>query len=196
MKNSALVLEVSGLNERINALMEEKKKWNAMLSAHALNLVKTTFAEPIATLAIEKKQLQLDSAAFKSEMLEIMSQVKPAIDQIVASNNSLVKSFNKEREVRKKLQNEIIELKGNIRVFCRVRPAMREINTCVETLSDGMEERLFIKSSDAKTNDFSFDRVFGPNSTQENVFADVQPFMQSVIDGYNVCIFACMISFF
>lgn len=37
---------------------------------------------------------------------------------------------------------------------------------------------------------FEFDRVFGPDSTQEQVFADVAQLVTSALDGYNVCIFA------
>ena len=37
---------------------------------------------------------------------------------------------------------------------------------------------------------YEYDRVFRPAADQEEVFADVQPLVQSVMDGYNVCIFA------
>lgn len=37
---------------------------------------------------------------------------------------------------------------------------------------------------------FEFDRVFGPESTQEQVFGDVAQLVTSALDGYNVCIFA------
>lgn len=37
---------------------------------------------------------------------------------------------------------------------------------------------------------FEYDRVFHPESTQEEVFTDVQPLIQSVMDGFNVCVFA------
>ncbi len=37
---------------------------------------------------------------------------------------------------------------------------------------------------------FEFDRVFGPESTQEQIFNDVAQLVTSALDGYNVCIFA------
>jgi kinesin family protein C2/C3 len=35
-----------------------------------------------------------------------------------------------------------------------------------------------------------FEHVYGPDSTQEEIFKDTQSLMTSVIDGYNVCIIA------
>ena len=35
---------------------------------------------------------------------------------------------------------------------------------------------------------FEFTQVYGPASLQEEVFADTEPLMTSVLDGFNVCI--------
>ncbi|KAF6160192.1 hypothetical protein GIB67_016628, partial [Kingdonia uniflora] len=37
---------------------------------------------------------------------------------------------------------------------------------------------------------FHFNRVFRPTATQEEIFKDTQLLIRSVMDGYNVCIFA------
>ena len=45
-------------------------------------------------------------------------------------------------------------------------------------------------ASKSKSNSYSYDAVYEAGSSQECVFADVQPVVTSVMDGYNVCIFA------
>jgi kinesin family protein C2/C3 len=98
-----------------------------------------------------------------------------------------------EKKRRKKLINEVIDLKGNIRVYCRVRPLNRtELAAgASETTSDYTEEQLmFVEKPTDMPKKYSFDRVFAPNSTQDEVFQDVAPLVDSCVNGYTVCIFA------
>jgi kinesin family protein C2/C3 len=85
------------------------------------------------------------------------------------------------------------ELKGNIRVFCRVRP-LNHLDAKRGTLTAGAyansEDRTIRVDNKGKISEFEFDRVFGEKTTQEEVFADTIPLIQSCMDGYNVCIFA------
>ncbi|KAL7592150.1 kinesin-like protein KIN-14N [Lactuca sativa] len=98
--------------------------------------------------------------------------------------------------LRKKMHNTILELKGNIRVFCRVRPFLSDdgidsvtktisFPTTTEALGRGIEV-----VQQGQTHPFMFDKVFTPQSSQEEVFVEISQLVQSALDGYKVCIFA------
>ncbi|CAL5215174.1 unnamed protein product [Lathyrus oleraceus] len=93
----------------------------------------------------------------------------------------------------KKMFNEILELKGNIRVFCRIRPSLVGKKETQSIIEDMGETDLVVenpsKGKDALRS-FKFNKIFGPATTQGEVYSDIQPFVRSVLDGYNVCMFA------
>ncbi|CAA2959273.1 kinesin KIN-14I [Olea europaea subsp. europaea] len=101
--------------------------------------------------------------------------------------------YQKVLEENRKLYNQVQDLKGNIRVYCRVRPFLPGQLNYFSTV-DHIEEGNITISTPAKNGkgykSFTFNKVFGPSSTQEEVFSDTQPLIRSVLDGYNVCIFA------
>ncbi|KAL7750950.1 kinesin-like nuclear fusion protein [Sorochytrium milnesiophthora] len=119
---------------------------------------------------------------------------------------------NEDETVRRKLHNTIQELKGNIRVFCRVRPllekemtdggaaALDHITFADEGDAGAIELAETRESADgtravAKSYSFTFDKfprnkVFQPATTQAKVFEEISQLVQSALDGYNVCIFA------
>ncbi|XP_028786543.1 kinesin-like protein KIN-14C [Neltuma alba] len=98
-------------------------------------------------------------------------------------------------KLRKKLHNTILELKGNIRVFCRVRPLLPEdgvgTNMVVsypastEALGRGIE-----LVQNGQKYPFTFDKVFNHDASQQDVFIEISQLVQSALDGYKVCIFA------
>uniref|UniRef100_A0A0E0PEH4 Kinesin-like protein n=1 Tax=Oryza rufipogon TaxID=4529 RepID=A0A0E0PEH4_ORYRU len=100
-------------------------------------------------------------------------------------------------KLRKKLHNTILELKGNIRVFCRVRPLLQDND------SSGAEEALISYPTSVESAgrgidlmnqgqrfSFSYDKVFDHGASQEDVFVEMSQLVQSALDGYKVCIFA------
>ncbi|XP_072961067.1 kinesin-like protein KIN-14J [Typha angustifolia] len=107
---------------------------------------------------------------------------------------TLKKKYTEECSERKRLYNELIEMRGNIRVFCRCRPlSSKEVSgghTSVIDFDPSQDTELQIICSDASKKQFKFDHIFGPTDDQEAVFAETLPVVRSVLDGYNVCIFA------
>jgi kinesin family protein C2/C3 len=102
--------------------------------------------------------------------------------------------YSKERALRKSIHNKLLELQGNIRVVCRVRPVIElehRFGQDVDVTEYPSEGEIAIKREKNKLpNRFEYDRVFTPGSTQSQVFEAVQPLCVSVLDGYNICIFA------
>ncbi|CAL9065484.1 kinesin-like protein KIN-14C [Musa acuminata AAA Group] len=98
-------------------------------------------------------------------------------------------------EENRRLYNEVQELKGNIRVYCRIRPYLSGENKKQSTIYHiGENGELILANPTKQGKDgqrvFNFNKVFGPSATQEEVFLDTRPLIQSILDGYNVCIFA------
>ncbi|KAE8677980.1 Kinesin-4 [Hibiscus syriacus] len=95
----------------------------------------------------------------------------------------------------RRLYNEVQDLKGNIRVYCRIRPFLpgqSKKQTAIEYIGENGELVVSNPSKHGKDTHrlFKFNKVFSLAATQEEVFLDTQPLIRSVLDGYNVCIFA------
>ncbi|GAB2277387.1 hypothetical protein Dimus_012091 [Dionaea muscipula] len=103
--------------------------------------------------------------------------------------------YQKVLEENRKLYNQVQDLKGNIRVYCRVRPFLHGQINHPNTIDHIEEGNITVVSPSSKygkegKKSFTFNKVFGPSATQAEVFADTQPLVRSILDGYNVCIFA------
>lgn len=112
-----------------------------------------------------------------------------------ASMRDAMERYKKECKLRKQLYNQLIELRGNIRVFCRVRPLFgKEVEEEEEDVTRFPEEdEITVLASDgsySRAKTYEFDKVFQPDSSQTAVFEEVAPLIASVLDGYNFCIFA------
>ncbi|KAF6176640.1 hypothetical protein GIB67_034502 [Kingdonia uniflora] len=92
-------------------------------------------------------------------------------------------------EKRREALNSILDLKGSIRVFCRVRPFLSSDRKRIrEPISTGSEKVLVRLAGSRK--EFSLDKILAQEATQEDVFVEVEPILRSALDGHNICILA------
>ncbi|KAL3036689.1 hypothetical protein AAZX31_01G023000 [Glycine max] len=93
---------------------------------------------------------------------------------------------------KKKLFNDLLTSKGNIKVFCRTRPLFEDEGPSIVEFPDDYTIRVNTgdESLSNSKKEFEFDRVYGPHVGQADLFSDVQPMVQSALDGYNISLFA------
>ncbi|KAG7601820.1 Kinesin motor domain [Arabidopsis thaliana x Arabidopsis arenosa] len=119
--------------------------------------------------------------------LGVLAEKSRKLDQFVLETEARISPLINEK---KRLFNDLLTAKGNIKVFCRARPLFEDegpsviefpgdCTICVNTSDDTLSN---------PKKDFEFDRVYGPHVGQAALFSDVQPFVQSALDGSNVSI--------
>ncbi|XP_021351987.1 kinesin-like protein KIN-14E isoform X4 [Mizuhopecten yessoensis] len=138
-------------------------------------------------------QLKMEVNRNFQSLGEMMAQALKHVKMLKSSGQGQVEEleevralYRKEAMQRRLLYNQLQELRGNIRVFCRARKDDR-VDNCLKFPSD--QDIVALHPQQGKKM-FTFDRVFGVDSTQEQVFADTKPIVSSCVDGYNVCLMA------
>ncbi|KAJ6969447.1 hypothetical protein NC653_034086 [Populus alba x Populus x berolinensis] len=144
------------------------------------------------------KELRLSSKSIKHEILEVQQSYLEEFNGLGVKLKALIDATGDYHTVlaeNRRMFNELQELKGNIRVYCRIRPFLPghgEKHSTVEYIGEHGELAVVNPSKQGKDRrrNFKFNKVFGPDSTQAEVYSDTQPLIRSVLDGYSVCIFA------
>ncbi|XP_041024476.1 kinesin-like protein KIN-14L isoform X2 [Juglans microcarpa x Juglans regia] len=146
----------------------------------------------------EKELLDLKAlwSSTKKEFEYLQSQLQRDLKDLeyrVQEMSSAASGYYRVVKENRNLYNMVQDLKGNIRVYCRIRPSFSpETKNMIDFI--GEDGTLVIvdplKPQKEGKKVFQFNRVFSPTATQDEVFKDTQPLIRSVMDGYNVCIFA------
>ncbi|AQK94945.1 kinesin-related protein3 [Zea mays] len=144
------------------------------------------------------KDIRILSQSYENDMYALQMQWRNEISNLGSGLKCLVdaaENYHKVLTENQKLFNEVQELKGNIRVYCRVRPFLSgqdKKSTTIDYMGENGE--LLISNPFKQGKDghrmFKFNKVFTPFASQAEVFSDIQPLIRSVLDGFNVCIFA------
>ncbi len=92
-----------------------------------------------------------------------------------------------------RLNDRLMDVQGNIRVICRIRPL--SIEEYESNHTSKAEVAKLVKVVDVNIvelngNVFEVDRVFGPDSTQTEIFSDLEPLVRASMNGYRSCILA------
>lgn len=128
-----------------------------------------------------------------------------AVETDAAVVAELRQKLRHSEEKRRQLHAKVQELRGNVRVFVRVRPLLsgdKETRDSSVICNKDTNSIALIHSLPASgsgtacssikplTHQFSFDKVFDQKTQQSEVFDDVSELVQSAMDGYRVCLFS------
>ncbi|XP_026795764.3 kinesin-like protein KIFC3 isoform X1 [Pangasianodon hypophthalmus] len=159
-----------------------------------LNALPPTLRSMKTDYASLRSQVRNFSEFYGSAIKEAKNQISAAINEISEANKDLLEKYRREVALRRKYHEQLVALKGNIRVLCRVKPVLKEDQhdeyQAVVVTTDPHNESALTVLSKGKAKTFELDKVFHPQATQEEVFQEIEPLITSCIDGYHVCIFA------
>ncbi|XP_062825526.1 kinesin-like protein KIFC1 isoform X2 [Anolis carolinensis] len=193
-------------SRKIAELVAKERELEQVVQNQALDILKLEAVSREAKEANVELTSQLAGRELEFSRVEAAlaqrTEEKEALEARVAE---IEQKLHESEMERRQLHNTIQELKGNIRVFCRVRPLLpseREFQKGMRHLHFPSEDRKSLVLSKAEeshvgrerkedtTYEFHFDRVFPPSSSQAEVFEEISLLVQSALDGYHVCIFA------
>ncbi|CAH9098359.1 unnamed protein product [Cuscuta epithymum] len=165
-----------------------------------LEEVKLDLAVAKSTLAAKDKELEVLQNNLKE--LGDLREMKEDIDRKNEQTAALLKMqgaqlaemealYKEEQLLRKRYFNMIEDMKGKVRVCCRLRPLSdKEIGARERNALTSVDEFTVEHLWKDERRQHMYDQVFDGNCTQEDVFEDTKFLVQSAVDGYNVCIFA------
>ncbi|KOS12971.1 kinesin-domain-containing protein [Malassezia pachydermatis] len=181
-----LETELAKLREENDKLKEE-----AAQQSHAQHQLDAT------TSALQQRVVTLETelATFHAQTSELREEAAKTREYA----SDLEHRLQEAEALRRKLHNEVQDLRGNVRVYARVRPprhegAVIDIRYPDRRMATQIEVHAPMESAtgstSVKTHAFTFDHVFPPQATQATVFTEVADLLQSVLDGYHTTIFA------
>ncbi|XP_054696870.1 kinesin-like protein KIFC3 isoform X2 [Grus americana] len=184
------------IEEAFSRAQVEMKAVHENLAGVRTNLL--TLQPALRTLTHDYNSLKRQVRDFPLLLQETLrsarAEIGQAIEEVHSTNRELLRKYRRELQLRKKCHNELVRLKGNIRVFGRVRPITKEDGEGPEAANavtfDTDDDAVLHLLHKGKQVSFELDKVFPPQASQEEVFQEVQALVTSCIDGYNVCIFA------
>lgn len=107
-----------------------------------------------------------------ARMEHTLREYKQRMEALDTANSAL-------RSNERELRNAVLKAKGAIRVLCRMKPSNALQNIRYGEMCIEIDQKKFV-----------LDRVFDQRSTQEELFMEIRSEIQSILDGYNVCVFA------
>eukprot|EP00899_Mesostigma_viride_P006542 jgi/Mesvir1/1588/Mv14556-RA.1 len=182
------------VRQQVGAVTDAMERTSLARATERAELVAKESAEANVTARIKEREEALrDREARVLELEQMLANATRDRDDALQREEAAMAKYRSEMKERRRVFNQLQELRGNVRVFCRVRPLTADELADQQSFEATFPEegQLVLRNVAAKGyNAFEFDNVFGPDATQGDVFQQFEPMLTSVLDGYHVCIFA------
>ncbi|XP_006457108.1 hypothetical protein AGABI2DRAFT_229385 [Agaricus bisporus var. bisporus H97] len=201
VETNEVVEDLKTCKEDLDRERETVGSLNETITQHTMD--RERLDTQIQSLNDQNTDLQKRNEDLQNTIEDLKTQLLTRNDVLADLHKELFES----EIARRKLHNMVLELKGNIRVFCRVRPILpsdtsssssspKDIAAEITYPEDSKSIQLHSSTTTAtgnirhETHSFTFDRVFNTTASQHHVFEEIELLAQSCLDGHNVCIFA------
>lgn len=191
---------IGALTQEINEVLKPKAVEENTKLEQAMKKLKS-LQDKLAEYETETIALR-EEVARKSRETNDLKKCRNELEDYIESTKVELEQIHeimiKEESMRRTLHNELQELRGNIRVFCRVRPLLPDESSSPSLINvhefsdDAGNQTIEVKKNGNSSSPhiFRFDKVFTEKETNRDVFKEIGQLVQSSLDGYNVCIFA------
>lgn len=177
-------------------LIELTNRHTAEIDRHTVEVNRCTAEVDRCTAEIESLKINEQVLANKlTDVTNELTKERQVNSELVDKLKEMRVLFLKESAARKGIHEDLMNIKGKIRIFVRVRPDVGS-NTDVIPINyiseeTDMDHSMVISDLHLQKNvKFNFDAIFEPNTTQTQVYDHVKPFLTSVMDGVNVTLLA------
>ena len=209
-KHRVSVVKLGKKSKEIQTCTKEREKYSHQFLSEIFEISmsikgdKKTQAVNTSTnnLTINENSFSYSGEPIDNDKQDLMKQIESLKNQLIMKTDiekankisieELLKELRTSEQCRMEMHKYIQNLRGNMRVFCRVKPQMSiDAKSCLNypeklVLSDVND----ITVIELKGKQYHFDKVFTESSSQAEIFEEVKPFIQSSLDGEDICLFA------
>lgn len=178
-------LEVEELTQQLNSI-QGNTRTELKQKDYKINELMEELAN--ATLLLNERNAEFDQLKTAADELEALREMKDDVERkekqqaaIIDSQakklDELEKSYKEEQLLRKRYWNMMEDMKGKIRVYCRVRPLIDHEKRKGQNFVIHIADELTLAhpwKDEKKMREYAFDRIFGPEGSQDSVFQDTR----------------------
>ncbi|EGW32777.1 uncharacterized protein SPAPADRAFT_136354 [Spathaspora passalidarum NRRL Y-27907] len=177
--NQTAIQDLEAQQTRYTSILEQLKAKHKSKQPELTEITNkiNTHKSTIANLASKSQKRSDSTKQIQSELIHI--------------NQNLLDH----EQIRRKLHAKLQDLKGNIRVFCRIRPLLpgqspASITVPDDELDEDAKQEIIVARQSSDKLKFSFDKVFPTTSDNTVIFEEISQLIQCSLDGSKVCVFA------